>query len=141
MRFRLPRRCVLSILLAITVAHAAPEASPTKFTEHIAPVVFSKCSGCHREGQVAPFSLLNYEQVKKRAKQIVEATGDRVMPPWHADKGVVDYANDRSLSDEQIALFKRWLEAGTPEGDAAKLPPLPKFPEGWELGKPDILAE
>ncbi len=126
-------------LLAVALPLAAAPA-PT-FNEHIAPVVFSKCSVCHRDGQVAPFSLLNYAQVKKRAKQIVEVTGNRVMPPWHADPGVVTYANDRSLSAEQIVLFRNWLEAGTPEGDAAKLPPLPKFPAGWQLGKPDFIAE
>ncbi len=131
------RHAIALLALALPLA-AAP--APT-FNEHIAPVVFSKCSVCHRDGQVAPFSLLNYAQVKKRAKQIVEVTGQRVMPPWHADPGVVTYANDRSLNAEQIALFQQWLEAGTPEGEAAKLPPTPTFPDGWQLGKPDFIAE
>jgi hypothetical protein len=141
MRPRLFLLTALSTLFSTAIAHAAPEAGTPTFTEHVAPVVFSKCAGCHRDGQVAPFSLLNYEQVKKRAKQIVEVTGERVMPPWHADKGIVEYANDRSLSDDQIALLKRWLEAGTPEGEASKLPSLPEFPADWQLGKPDIIAE
>ena len=136
MRNRIPLLTALSVMFITTVSRAVPT-----FTEDIAPLVFSKCAGCHRDGQVAPFSLLNYEQVKKRAKQIVEVTGERLMPPWHADKGVVDYANDRSLTDEQIALLKRWLEAGTPEGDASKLPALPKFTDGWQLEQPDIVAE
>jgi hypothetical protein len=128
-----------ALLSVVTCATSAAEA-PT-FNEHIAPIVFSKCANCHRDGQAAPFSLLNYAQVKKRAKQIAEATGEHVMPPWHADRGVIQYANDRSLSDAQIALIRRWVDAGAPEGDAAKLPPLPKFPEGWQLGKPDFVAE
>ncbi|MDB6153424.1 MAG: hypothetical protein JWL90_1877 [Chthoniobacteraceae bacterium] len=111
------------------------------FTEHIAPLVYEKCAGCHRDGQGAPFTLLTYAQVKKRALQIADITDDRVMPPWHAEHGVVDYANDRSLNDEQIALIRRWVDAGTPEGDPARLPPAPKFPEGWQLGKPDLIAE
>jgi hypothetical protein len=134
------RLSVLSSIFLGTAVCAADTSVPT-FSEDIAPLVFSRCAGCHRDGQVAPFSLLNYAQVKKRAKQIAEVTAERVMPPWHADKGVVDYANDRSLTDEQIALFQRWLDAGTPEGDAAKLPALPVFPTDWELGKPDIIAE
>lgn len=134
-------RLPILLLTALNLTAFAADAPPPTFNEHVAPVVFSKCSACHRDGQAAPFSLLNYEQVKKRAKQIVEVTGERIMPPWHADKGVVDYANDRSLTDEQIALFRRWLEAGTPEGESAKLPPLPKFPEGWQLGQPDMVAE
>ena len=63
------------------------------------------------------------------------------MPPWHAAPGVVAYANDRSLNAEQIALIQRWADAGTPEGDPAKLPPAPVFSKEWELGKPDLIAE
>ena len=92
------------------------------FNKDIAPIVFKNCAGCHREGQTAPFTLLSYGEVKKRAKQITEVTGDRVMPPWHADRGAVDYANDRSLSDAEIALIRRWVEAGTPEGDGLSRP-------------------
>lgn len=132
---------IVGALLSSVIAGTAAEAEAPTFNEHVAPIVFSKCAGCHRDGQVAPFSLLTYAQVKKRAKQIADVTGDRIMPPWHADPGVVDYGNDRSLNEAQIALFRRWLEAGTPEGDASKLPPLPVFPEGWQLGQPDFIAE
>lgn len=130
----------LAALFAVLFLPASLSAQENPvFSEHIAPIVFSKCAGCHRDGQAAPFSLLNYAQVKKRAKQIAEATGERVMPPWHADPGVVDYANDRSLTKEQIDLIQRWVAAGAPEGDPAKTPALPKFPEGWELGQPDMV--
>src|SRR5688572_17520429 len=36
------------------------------FTKDIAPIVFTHCSGCHRPGQAAPFSLLTFADVKKR---------------------------------------------------------------------------
>ena len=111
------------------------------FSEHIAPIIYAKCAGCHRDGQNAPFALLSYAQIKKRADQIADVTDERVMPPWHADPGVVTYANDRSLNADQIALIQRWVDNGAPEGDPSKLPPPPKFPEGWQLGKPDILAQ
>lgn len=130
-----------SCLAALFIAGSSAFAGAPTFSEHVAPIVFSKCAACHRDGQIAPFSLLSYDQVKKRAKEIVEATGDRVMPPWHADRGAVEYANDRSLSDAEIALIRNWVEAGAPEGDAAKLPPLPKFHPGWQLGQPDFVAE
>lgn len=125
--------------LLCAASQGSEPAAPT-FTEHIAPLVYEKCAGCHRDGQSAPFSLLTYAQVKKRASQIADITDDRVMPPWHAVRGVVEYANDRSLNDEQISLIRRWVDAGAPEGDPAKLPPTPKFPEGWQLGEPDIVA-
>jgi hypothetical protein len=124
-----------------TSAFAGSVPASPNFSEHIAPIIYAKCAGCHRDGQNAPFTLLSYAQVKKRAEQIVDVTDERIMPPWHADPGVVTYANDRSLSAEQIALIQRWVENGAPEGDPAKLPPSPKFTEGWQLGKPDIVAQ
>lgn len=133
-------RLLVTLLCALGCEDAFA-AEPVTFSEHIAPIVHARCSGCHREGQSAPFSLLTYAQVKKRAEQIADATTDRIMPPWHADPGVVSYANDRSLSDEQITLIKKWVAAGAPEGDPKKLPPTPTFPKGWQLGEPDFFAE
>jgi hypothetical protein len=121
------------------LAGSIPE-SPN-FSEHIAPIIYAKCTGCHREGQNAPFTLLSYAQIKKRAEQIADVTGERIMPPWHADPGVVTYANDRSLTAEQIALIQQWVEIGMPEGDPVKLPPPPKFSEGWQLGDPDVVVQ
>jgi hypothetical protein len=126
-------RYVLFLGAFPAISGAAPE-----FHRDIAPIIHGKCSACHRPGQAAPFALLTYEQVKKRAKQIVEVTGERVMPPWHADRGIVEYANDRSLSDSQIDTLREWLEVGSPEGDLSHQKPLPEFPEGWEVGKPDL---
>lgn len=130
-----------SVLIWATAPCVESVAAPPTFSEHIAPIVYAKCAGCHREGQAAPFILHTYAQVKKRAKQIAEITGEHVMPPWHADRGVIEYANDRSLSDAQIALIQQWVDAGTPEGDPAKLPPMPEFTEGWQVGEPSFVAE
>ncbi len=137
---RFPVVALFTAVAALISSAVSAQENPV-FSEHIAPLVFSKCAGCHRDGQAAPFSLLNYAQVKKRAKQIAEVTGERVMPPWHADPGVVEYSNDRSLTKDQIDLIQRWVTAGAPEGDPAKTPGLPKFTEGWELGTPDIVVK
>lgn len=112
---------------------------PVTFTEHVAPILFNNCARCHRPGEAAPFSLLGFEDAKKRARQIAEVTGKRFMPPWHADHGYVEFSNERRLTDEQIALLGAWHQQGTPEGDPAKLPAPPKFTEGWQLGKPDLI--
>ena len=131
----LPHAFILALALLTSIR------AEINFSEHIAPIVFHNCSTCHRPGQVAPFALTDYASVKKRAKQIAEVTGDRTMPPWHADPGVVEYSNDRSLKPEQIKLIADWVAAGTPEGDAAKLPALPPMPDGWQLGKPSQIAK
>jgi hypothetical protein len=115
--------------------------APVNFSEHIAPIIFNNCASCHRPGEAAPFSLLNYNDVKKRGKLIAEVTGTRLMPPWKADKGDYEFKNERRLTDAQIDMIRRWVAGGMPEGDVAKLPSLPKFTEGWQLGKPDLIVK
>lgn len=110
------------------------------FNRDIAPIVFSNCVICHRDGEVAPFGLTSYEQVSKRAKQIAVVVTARLMPPWKPVPDYGHFSGERRLSDEQIALLKRWSETDAPEGDPADLPPLPKFPSGWQLGKPDMIV-
>lgn len=111
------------------------------FTKHIAPVIFSRCTYCHRPGEAAPFSLLNYEDVKRRAKHIQEVAELRIMPPWKAKRGYGEFANDRSMSEQEIGLIKAWVEQGAAEGDPSDLPPAPEFVEGWQLGEPDVVVE
>jgi len=115
-------------------------AQPT-FTKDIAPIVFSYCSPCHRPGESAPFSLLGYTDVKKHAGQIVTVTKSRFMPPWLPEPGFGNFDGVRRLSDRQIALIAQWVARGAPEGDASDLPRPPKFSEGWQLGKPDLILE
>jgi len=118
----------------------AAEKTSVTFSKDIAPIIFDNCTTCHRPGQIGPFSLTDYQSVKRRAKQIVEVTADRTMPPWHADPGDVKFSNDRSLSPEQIKLLEDWVSAGRPEGDPAETPPLPEFHEKWQIGEPDQVA-
>ncbi len=131
----------LAALATLGQADAAKIPDKVTFTEHVAPILFENCSRCHRPGEVAPFPLLNFEDAKKRGKQIVEVTGTRFMPPWHADHGYVEYSNERRLTDDQIALLAAWHKQGMPEGNPAKLPALPKFTDGWQLGKPDLIVK
>ncbi|NOS69752.1 MAG: hypothetical protein HOP33_07465 [Verrucomicrobia bacterium] len=127
-------------------ANDARPASPTQvtkptFTEHVAPIIFQNCVSCHRPGEAAPFSLMTFEQVRKHARQITEVTGTKFMPPWHAEAGHVEFQNARVLREEQIGTLRSWYEGGMPEGAAALLPKLPTFPEGWQLGKPDLIVK
>lgn len=111
------------------------------FNKHIAPLIFQNCSSCHHEGEVAPFPLMSFEDVKKRAQQIVRVTGKRLMPPWKAEPGFGEFAGARHLSDAQIATIKQWAEQGAAEGSAADLPRAPEFRDGWQLGQPDLVVK
>lgn len=110
------------------------------FNRDIAPIVFENCVACHREGEVAPFALTTYQEVRQRARAIVEVTGRRYMPPWLPVEGHGEFAGERRLTDEEIATISQWVEQGAVEGDAADLPALPALAEGWQLGQPDLVV-
>jgi hypothetical protein len=101
--------------------------------------LWQNCAGCHRPGEVGPFSLLDYEDAAKRADFLAQITADRRMPPWKAAPDFGKFHDERRLSDEQIALIERWAAAGAPRGNDADLPPEPKFTDGWQLGEPDLV--
>jgi len=110
------------------------------FTREVAPVVFKNCTTCHRPGEVAPFTLSSYEDVKKRASQIAAVTAGRSMPPWKADSHG-EFHDERRLTTEEIGMIRQWADEGAKEGNKADLPPAPKYVTGWNLGKPDLVLE
>ncbi len=118
-------------------AQESPAGVPT-FARDVAPLLWRHCAACHRPGEVGPFPLLDYEDAKKRARQIALVTESRLMPPWLPAPGVNRFQGERSLAPEEIATIRRWAEAGAPAGDPADLPPRPEWPEGWQLGEPDL---
>ena len=120
------------------LAGSAFAATPT-FNRDIAPVLYENCAGCHRPGQVAPFSLLTYQDAARRAAQIATVTASRYMPPWKAEPGYGHFQNERRLSDAQIALIRDWAGHGAPEGDTKHKPTPPEFASGWLAGKPDAV--
>jgi hypothetical protein len=137
---------VLGTLAVIATVHAAtpaPAGTVPTFTKDVAPIVFNKCTMCHRTGEVAPMTFLSYEDVRPWAKVIREKVRSREMPPWGADPAhSLKMRNDRSLSAAQIDTIVAWVDGGAPKGSDADLPPMPKFAEGWTVGRePDYVLE
>jgi hypothetical protein len=131
--------CALMLLLSRAGgAQPTPAAAPT-FSKDVAPILFEHCANCHRPGEIAPMSLLTYEQARPWAKSIREKVSLGQMPPWHADAARGTFSNDRRLTDSDKDTLIRWVSAGAPEGNPKDLPPAPKFTEGWEIGKPDVV--
>lgn len=126
---------------ALSKPPAATQNASVTFTEHIAPILHKNCSTCHRSGEAAPFSLLTYEDAAKRAAQLADVTARRIMPPWRPESGYGHFENERGLSTAEIAALAKWAGDGAPEGDPARLPPPPKFPDGWRLGTPELTVE
>jgi len=135
-------RIVPSFFAATLLASAAVaiSAASVTFNHDVAPVIYRNCSPCHRPGEAAPFSLLSYEDTKKKAKMIAKVTGSRLMPPWKAEPASYSYRDERRLTEAEIALLKDWVEAGMSEGTGPK-PVPPTFASGWRLGEPDLVVE
>jgi hypothetical protein len=135
-------RIVGIALSAACLSFAAPaKTAEITYSKDVAPILFNKCAGCHRAGEIAPMSLLNYSETRPWAKSIRQAVVGKVMPPWFADPNVGHFKNDARLPQSEIGTIVKWVDAGAPEGNKADLPPAPKFVEGWVLGKPDVVIE
>jgi len=129
----------LACLASCVIWAGEPTAAPPTFTKDVAPILYKNCASCHRTGEIAPMSLLTYEQARPWAKSIREKVSQGQMPPWHAANPRGTFSNDRRLSAVEKTTLIRWTEAGAPQGDPKDLPPQPKFTEGWEIGTPDAV--
>jgi hypothetical protein len=134
------------------IAHAKPFGTPLvapsaiehsdeliTFSKHVAPILWSNCASCHRPGAVAPFSLLTYKDAAKRADFIRDVVVNGEMPPWKPHPGAGVFRDARRLSPLEKEVLTIWAATGRAEGNPAELPPLPKFNDGWQLGKPDVV--
>ena len=132
-------RTGLAVAACLWLFAGIASAQDVTYAEHVAPILMENCVTCHRPGEVAPMSLLTYEDARRWARSIGKEVAERRMPPWHAAPGLREYTNDRSLDDAQIDVIQRWVAARSPRGDDALLPPTPTFGDGWQLGEPDLV--
>jgi Flp pilus assembly protein TadD len=118
----------------------APQSQVT-FDRDIAHILYRSCALCHRPGESGPFALLTYADAKSHARQIAVVTKSRFMPPWLPEQGELKFADELRLSAAEIARIQAWVDQGALEGNSADLPAKPKFAEGWQLGKPDVIVK
>src|SRR3954454_12202347 len=112
-------RFAFALLVASTFHAQSASETPVTFNKQIAPIIYRNCSTCHRPGEAAPFSLLSYQDVVKKAKTIGKVTDSHLMPPWKAEPASYAYRDERRLKTEEIELIQAWLKQGMPEGAAA----------------------
>ena len=108
------------------------------FNKDVAPILYKNCTVCHHPNDIAPMSLVTYDEVRPWAAAINEAVVQRIMPPWHADPRVGEFLNNPRLSDAEIATIVDWVKSGALEGNPKDLPPVPAFETGWHI-KPDVV--
>lgn len=117
-----------------------PKIEPTgdiTYTRHIAGLMQNHCVACHRDGEIGPFALDNYDDVVSWSDMIREVVAEGRMPPWSASPEVGHFVNDPRLSDEQKEQLNTWIKNGCPEGDPQDLPEPRQWVDGWQIGEPD----
>src|SRR5947209_16454090 len=120
------------------LATSATAATPT-FTHDVAPILYKHCTGCHHTGDIAPMSLISYKDARPWAAAIKTAVLTRKMPPWKADPHTGKWSNDPSLTPDEVRTITAWVDGAKAEGDPKLMPAPPQFPEGWKIGKPDVV--
>lgn len=130
-----------SCIFALAFLAPAALAQTVTYSEHIAPLLYGNCVKCHRPNQVAPFSLMTYDDATRHGRDMVIQTQSHYMPPWKPEAGWTSFRDERRLTPSQIALIKKWVDDGMPQGDPSKTPVLPPFADGWQLGTPDLILE
>lgn len=117
-----------------------PKSNEVNYSQHISRIIQSRCVECHREGEIAPFSLTDYDEVVGWAEMMREVVNERRMPPWHANPKYGTFANDAGLTDEEIRQINVWVDNGAPEGNSEDLPEPKQFVAGWQIGEPDLVV-
>lgn len=145
------RRCCSRLVLGgvvwmvgstgVGAAEREVRAGVPTFSEDVAPILYENCVSCHRAGEVAPMSLVSYEETRPWSRSIKNKVLAGEMPPWHADPAIGTFVNDRSLSEAEKTTIIEWVDGGAPEGDPDKLPAAPVFADGWQIGTPDVVLE
>jgi peroxiredoxin len=112
------------------------------YSRDVARILQKRCVECHREGDIGPMTLSQYDEVASWSEMILEVVKDGRMPPWHASPEFGHFENDRAMTEEEKTILKDWVEAGCPQGDVADLPPPVEYVTGWQLPRePDFVAD
>ena len=138
---------LLSLAVAVLTAEAprptSAENTPTgsvTFHKNVEPILQKYCQTCHRPGEIAPMSLLTFEEARPWARSIKSQVLAKAMPPWYADPAIGRFRNARTLTQRDTDTLVAWADAGAPRGSANDAPLPVRFPDGWEI-EPDIIVD
>jgi peroxiredoxin/mono/diheme cytochrome c family protein len=116
------------------------EKAAVTYSNQVARIFQRQCVECHRPGEIAPFSLTNYEEVVGWADTIAEVIEAQRMPPWHANPQYGHFKNERLMTEEEKKAVYDWVASGAPQGDPQQLPEPIEYVTGWRLSRePDAV--
>lgn len=133
---------LMFVRVALTLAAqpaAPPRPAPVTFTKDVAPILYKNCVRCHRPDEIAPMSLLTYQDARPWAKAIRQRVAERTMPPWFADPAHGEFSNDLRLSQQDIDTIVAWVDRGAVKGDDTDMPAPPAYAPGWTIAEPDAV--
>ena len=149
-RFVLRGACVVLITAIALLMHSgnrfpaaassAPSTTPAlqpTFYKNVLPILQQHCQSCHRPGEIAPMPFVTYQQTRPWAAAIRAAVQSHKMPPWFADPCCGKFADDPSLTPQEITTITAWVDSGAPAGTARDAPPPPHWAQGWNITRPD----
>ncbi len=109
------------------------------FNADVAPILNQHCVECHRDSEIAPFALTDYDEVVGWGQMMLEVIDQKRMPPWHADPSIGHFVGERRMPARARDTIAKWIDQGMAEGDPDDLPPTPHWNVGWHLpSDPDI---
>ncbi len=118
------------------------DAKEPTFHHDVSPILNRRCTSCHREGAVGPFSLTSFEEVVAHAEMLAEVVIDQRMPPWFANSRHGTFQNDASLTRDERETLLRWVKSGRRKGDPKDATEPPELPTSkWRIGEPDLVIK
>ena len=133
--------CTVALVIAsgasVTETHT-PIASRWNYNEHLFPIFRDNCGACHREGGIAPMSLVTYQEAYPWAQSIREEVLGLRMPPWQAEDGFGDFSNGHALAAGEMDMILEWSSGGYPQGPRDMQPEAPVASGEWALGEPAL---
>ncbi len=129
---------------ALPIKHTDKSAFATiSYSLDVAPILKEKCIKCHVEGGIAPFAMKDHATVFGWSQMMREVLRTKRMPPWHADPHYGTFADDLSLTTEELQTLVHWIDAGALKGEEEADPLAEYRPEKkeWTLGEPDLIIQ
>ena len=118
---------------------ASPQNRPPTFYRDVLPILQQRCQSCHRPGEIAPLPFVTYLETRQWAAEIRDVIRAKTMPPWFADACCGHFANDPTLTLQEISTLVSWADANAPAGDPKGSPSPPHWTEGWNIPEPDLV--
>jgi hypothetical protein len=119
---------------------ASTASADVTFNKDVLPILQQKCQVCHRPGEIGPMPLTTYQATRPWARAIKTAVMTKKMPPWFADPQYGHFANEKRLTESEIATIVSWVDGGAVEGDDKGKPAPVAFRDGWNI-RPDLVFQ